>query len=321
MLYNRTLLVIHLRYSSVYIFIPNSWEFLESSWKILRDSVKPLWPGENENITCLQLCLQSGPFPWTTVGWRRRFLGMPWMVTVAFLLWEWWGSLFTLLSWGKSHRTVGTQTSSGLMLNSAHCFGWHFSDLWPSSTLSCWSEDAMDGSIVREFEPVPEGPVLECSVTADSKRWLALIWLWSGRWEGRAGPPTARQGPFTVFSARPNLTRPYVGLMVSIFCCENQVDLMTLKILNAKKTKCTVTEASLNVLHGASFPQSRLWTGAAARFTSDSVQAVMSQGETRAQEASLSCHLGTVGLGVHPGVHLYSHFTQMWDEPLKGDLL
>ena len=58
-----------------------------------------------------------GPLPW-----RGSFLGMPWMVMVAFLLWEWWGSLFTLLSWGKSHRTVGTQTSLGLMLNSAHCF-------------------------------------------------------------------------------------------------------------------------------------------------------------------------------------------------------
>ena len=54
-----------------------------------------------------------GPLPW-----RGSFLGMPWMVMVAFLLWEWWGSLFTLLSWGKSHRTVGTQTSLGLMLNS-----------------------------------------------------------------------------------------------------------------------------------------------------------------------------------------------------------
>ena len=124
---------------------------------------------------------------------------------VAFLLWEWWGSLFTLLSWGKSHRTVGTQTSLGLTLNSAHCFRWHFSDLWPSPALSCWSEDAMDGSIVRDFEPVPEGPVLECSITADSRRWLALIWLWSGRWEGRACPHTACQGPFTVFSAN---TRP-----------------------------------------------------------------------------------------------------------------
>ena len=28
--------------------------------------MKSLWPGENKNITCLQLCLQSGPFPWAT---------------------------------------------------------------------------------------------------------------------------------------------------------------------------------------------------------------------------------------------------------------
>nr|XP_020754944.1 WD repeat-containing protein 88 isoform X5 [Odocoileus virginianus texanus] len=38
-------------------------------------------------------------------------------------------------------------------------------------TVKLW--DAMDGSIVREFEPVPEGPVLECSVTADSRRIIA----------------------------------------------------------------------------------------------------------------------------------------------------
>lgn len=75
--------------------------------------------------------------------------------------------------------------------------------------------------------------------------------------------------------------------------------------------KCTVTEASLNVLHGVSFPQSCLWAGAAARFTSDSGQALMSQEETGAQEESLSCHLGRVSLGSHPGVHLHSRFTQM----------
>ena len=61
--------------------------------------------------------------------------------------------------------------------------------------------------------------------------------------------------------------------------------------------------------------------GPAARFASDSVQALMSQGETRAQEESLSRHLGRVGLGGRPGVHLHSRFTQMCDEPLKGDLL
>ncbi|XP_010847581.1 PREDICTED: WD repeat-containing protein 88 [Bison bison bison] len=38
-------------------------------------------------------------------------------------------------------------------------------------TVKLW--DAMDGSIVRDFEPVPEGPVLECSITADSRRIVA----------------------------------------------------------------------------------------------------------------------------------------------------
>ena len=70
-----------------------------------------------------------------------------------------------------------------------------------------------------------------------------------------------------------------------------------------------MTEASLNVLHGVSFPQSRLWAEAAARLTSDSGQALMSQEETGAQEESLSRHLGRVGLGGRPGVHLHSHFT------------
>ncbi|XP_058901682.1 WD repeat-containing protein 88 [Kogia breviceps] len=38
-------------------------------------------------------------------------------------------------------------------------------------TVKLW--DAMDGSIVRNFEPVPGAPVLECSVTADSRRIIA----------------------------------------------------------------------------------------------------------------------------------------------------
>nr|XP_021522344.1 WD repeat-containing protein 88 [Aotus nancymaae] len=34
-------------------------------------------------------------------------------------------------------------------------------------------EDAVDGSVVREFEPRPKAPVVECSVTADSSRVVA----------------------------------------------------------------------------------------------------------------------------------------------------
>lgn len=80
-----------------------------------------------------------------------------------------------------------------------------------------------------------------------------------GEREGHARTQHARD-PSLSFQQTPDLPLPYVGLMVSIFCCENQVDVVTLKILNAKKTKCTVTEASLNVLRGVSFPRSRLWT-------------------------------------------------------------
>uniref|UniRef100_A0A2K5E750 WD repeat domain 88 n=1 Tax=Aotus nancymaae TaxID=37293 RepID=A0A2K5E750_AOTNA len=35
------------------------------------------------------------------------------------------------------------------------------------------SKDAVDGSVVREFEPRPKAPVVECSVTADSSRVVA----------------------------------------------------------------------------------------------------------------------------------------------------
>ncbi|XP_057568125.1 WD repeat-containing protein 88 [Hippopotamus amphibius kiboko] len=38
-------------------------------------------------------------------------------------------------------------------------------------TVKLW--DALDGSVVRDFEPEPGGPVLECSVTADSRRIIA----------------------------------------------------------------------------------------------------------------------------------------------------
>ena len=50
-----------------------------------------------------------------------------------------------------------------------------------------------------------------------------------GEREGQARTQHARD-PSLSFQQTPDLTRPYVGLMVSIFCCENQVDLMTLKI-------------------------------------------------------------------------------------------
>lgn len=42
----------------------------------------------------------------------------------------------------------------------------------------------MDGSVVQDFKPSPEGPVLECSVTADSRRWLSLAFHCSGAGQG-----------------------------------------------------------------------------------------------------------------------------------------
>ncbi|KAM6223720.1 WD repeat-containing protein 88 [Rhynchocyon petersi] len=38
-------------------------------------------------------------------------------------------------------------------------------------TVKLW--DAVDGVVIRNFEPVPRAPVLECSITADSKRIIA----------------------------------------------------------------------------------------------------------------------------------------------------
>lgn len=61
-----------------------------------------------------------------------------------------------------------------------------------------------------------------------------------------------------------------------------------------------MTEASLNVLHGVSFPQSRLWAGAAARFASDSGQALMSQEETGALEEKPELSPGESQFGKPP---------------------
>lgn len=86
---------------------------------------------------------------------------------------------FCPLSWVRvirpcSSHTLLLQRSSGLMSNSVYNFSQYLSDLLLSLPFSCWFEDAMDGSLLRDFENGPKAPVLECSVTADNRRWPFL---------------------------------------------------------------------------------------------------------------------------------------------------
>lgn len=65
--------------------------------------MKPPWLEENEN-EYLFAAYQRPALRWATVGWRGSFLGMQ---TVAFLLWEWWGSLFSPSGAGEESRDRG----------------------------------------------------------------------------------------------------------------------------------------------------------------------------------------------------------------------
>lgn len=71
---------------------------------------------------------------------------------------------------------------------------------WPTDTaltslsaLSPWFEDPVDGTVIRDFEQRPKAPVLECSVTADSRRWSFLCFtLLSKNESPQRGQHTAR---------------------------------------------------------------------------------------------------------------------------------
>lgn len=86
----------------------------------LLDSAKPFRPVEDEKITCLQLCPQSGHFPLVPVE-LRVFSGDAVHGGVSFLLWGEVGKSFVLRSWVRV-GTMGShvwlpQISSGPMVN------------------------------------------------------------------------------------------------------------------------------------------------------------------------------------------------------------
>lgn len=94
---------------------------------------------------------------------------------VSFLLWGEVGKSFALRSWVRVGTTGShvwlPQISSGPMVNWVPKPSQRPSDLSVSPhPPSCSSEDAVDGSVVREFEQGSKAPVSECSVTADSRR-------------------------------------------------------------------------------------------------------------------------------------------------------
>lgn len=164
--------------------------------------------------------------------WDRGgvFPGLP--ARVSFLLWGWRGSPFAPLSWV---RVIGQGSQVLKVLRQAQ--GW------------CWTQS--------QLQPTPQWPLAlspSLLLVWGRRGWIYGSEFWAGArsscfrmqrhgWQqkvtcphftlvrkvrGKSRPAHSTLGSVHCLLSKYPTLLPYIGLMVPIFCCENQVDVITL---------------------------------------------------------------------------------------------